>query len=175
MGLLSKLFGKKDAPVLPPVPDWEPTIDLPQDRIIDRFAYYTDGTKDFVVFAHGTCAVVEAGLSDDQAISQANQVLLAVFHYHLDMHPTPMDDGNILIRYNHPAFNIVLDDVAVANWQTIKDNHQRALIADEVLITPFGPNKFDDFGIKALFGRCYFFMDAKNLKATRVVRAANST
>lgn len=175
MGFISKLFGKKEVPVFPPVPDWEPSIVVPQERIIERFAYYTDGTKDFVVFTHGTCVIVDNGLPDDQAISQANQVLHAIVHYHLDMNPAPMDDGNILVRYNHPAFNVVLDDVVLANWQTIKDNHQRALATDEVLITPQGQNKFDDFGIKALFGRCYFFMDAKNPKATRVVRAVITT
>lgn len=172
---LSKLFGKNEEPVFPPVPDWEPSIVVPLDRIIERFVYYTDGTKDFVVFTHGTCVIVDTGLPDDQAISQANQVLHAIFHYHTDMNPTPMDDGNILVRYNHPAFNVVLDDVAAANWQTVKGNHQRALATDEVLITPLGQNKFDDFGIKALFGRCYFFMDAKNPKATRVVRVTTST
>jgi hypothetical protein len=173
--LFSKLFGKSEEPVFPPVPDWEPSIVVPHDRIIERFVYYTDGTKDFVVFTHGTCVIVDVGLPDDQAISQANQVLHAIFHYHPDMNPTPMDDGNILVRYNHPAFNVVLDDIATANWQTVKANHQRALARDEVLITPLGPNTFDDFGIKALFGRCYFFMDAKNPKVTRVVRATTST
>jgi hypothetical protein len=175
VGLLSKLFGKKEEPQFPPVPDWEPSIVLPQERIIDRFTYYTDGTKDFVVFTHGTCVIVEAGLDDNQAITQAKQVLHAIFHFHPDMKPTPMDDGNILIQYNHPAFNIVLDDLVAANWQTIKDNHQRALATHEVLFTPLGQNKFDDFGIKALFGRCYFFLDAKKPLATRVVRASKTT
>ncbi|MBL8813139.1 MAG: hypothetical protein JNM43_23425, partial [Planctomycetaceae bacterium] len=165
MGLLSKLFGNSDEPDFPPVPKWEPSIVIPQDRIIERFVYYTDGTEDFVVFTHGTCVIVDAGQTDDQAISQARQVLHAIFHFHPDMNPAPMDDGNILVRYNHPAFNVVLDDIVIANWQTLKANHQKALCTDEVLITPLGPNKFDDFGIKALFGRCYFFMDARNPKA----------
>lgn len=174
MGLFSKLFGKKDKHAFPPVPEWEPAIVIPHDRIIERFSYYTEGTQDFVIFTHGTCVIVESGLSDDQAASQAYKVLEAIFHYHPDMNPTPMDDGNILIAYNHPAFNVVLDDVTVANWPTIQANHQRALAAHEVLITPLGQNQFDDFGIKALFGRCYFFMDAKNPKAARVVRASKA-
>ncbi len=39
-------------------------------------------------------------------------------------------------------------------------------------LQPLGPNKFDEFGKKALFGRCFMFMDAQEPKVVRVVRAA---
>ena len=172
MGLLSKLFGKNEPPSFPPVPDWKPDVAVPHDRIADRFTYYTDGQRDYVIFSHGTCVIVESGLSDHEATDQATEIIGQIYNYHPDMNPTPMDDGNILIRYNHPAFNVVLEDVVLQHWATIKQNHQRALARDEVLITPQGPNKFDDSGIKALFGRCYFFMDAKNPIVSRIVRAA---
>ncbi len=170
MGLLSKLFGKDEPPSFPPVPEWEPDIDIPHDRIVERFTYYTDGQENYVIFAHGTCVIVEAGLSDQEMAAQAIETIGQIYNYHPDMNPTPMDDGNILIQYNHPAFNVVLDDVVAEHWATIERNHQRALARDEVLITPQGPNKFDDVGIKALFGRCYFFMDAKNPTVSRIVR-----
>jgi len=60
--------------------------------------------------------------------------------------------------------------VATANWSEINRQHQRALATHEVLITPLGHNKFDDFGIKALFGRCYMFMDAQEPQVVRVAR-----
>lgn len=41
---------------------------------------------------------------------------------------------------------------------------------DEVLITPLGPNVFDDFGKMALFGRCFMFMDAQDPKVVRIER-----
>ena len=83
-----------------------------------------------------------------------------------------MDDGNILIAYNHPAANVVLADQVVQHWDEIDQNHLRALSTSEVLITPLGPNKFDDFGKKALFGRCFMFMDAQNPVVVRIVRKA---
>lgn len=61
---------------------------------------------------NGTCIIFEANLDDAAASKAACTVLDAIFNYHPDMNPTPMDDGNILVRYNHPAFNVVLEDVA---------------------------------------------------------------
>jgi hypothetical protein len=86
------------------------------------------------------------------------------------MNPLPMKDENVLVRYSHDAANLVLKDVADQNWSEIEKNHQRALATDEVLITPSGQNQFDDFGKKALFGRCYMFMDAQDPKIVRIVR-----
>lgn len=55
-----------------------------------------------------------------------------------------------------PLFNVT----ATVHWADIDRNHQRAVATDEVLISPLGHNVFDDFGKKALFGRCFMFMDA---------------
>ena len=172
MGLFSGLFGNdkgQKAKDFPPVPEWEPKIDPQIDEIIARFVYYTDGKKDFVVLKNGTCVIVTDGLSDDQAGKEALETVGKIFNYHPDMNPLDMDDGNILVQYNHPAYNVVLDKVAQENIDVIKKMHQKALARDEVLITPLGQNKFDEFGMKALFGRCYFFMDAKNPKILKIV------
>ncbi len=155
----------------PPVPDWRPSFRQPLDRIIDRFRYYTNGKDDFAVFRNGTCAIVDRGLSDAAAAEAAGKILSKIFTFHPDMNPKPMDDGNILVFYNHPAFNVVLADVVAAHWTEIEANHQRALTPDEVLLTPLGANKFDDFGKKALFGRCYMFMDGTAPEVVRIERA----
>jgi hypothetical protein len=81
-----------------------------------------------------------------------------------------MDDGNILISYNHPAFNVVLEELAQQHWAEIEMNYISALCTSEVLMTPLGPNKFDAFGKKALWGRCYFFMDAQSPEVLEIVR-----
>lgn len=81
-----------------------------------------------------------------------------------------MDDGNILVRYNHDVLNVVLSDFATQHFSEIDINHQRALATDEVLITSLGPNVFDEFGKKALFGRCFMFMDAQNPEVVKIVR-----
>lgn len=177
MGLFSGLFGgeklekKKD---FPPVPAWEPKISVPIDKIIDRFRYYSNGNKDFVVLKNGTCIVVPDGLSDEEAKKEALEIVSKIFNYHLDMNPKNMDDGNIMIFYNHPAYTIVLNEIIEEHLDIIRKNHMEALARDEVLITPAGPNKFDDFGMKALFGRCYFFMDAKDPIVYRIIRGTNS-
>jgi hypothetical protein len=160
----------ENPPRHPPVPDWRPTIHQPLDRIVERLVYYTDGKRDFAVFEHGTCVILPDGLSEQDAKVAATDVLSEIFHYHPDMNPMSMDDGNILVQYNHPAVNIVLSDVVERHWAEIDRNHQQALATSEVLITPLGPNVFDEFGKKALFGRCFMFMDAQRPLVMRVVR-----
>ncbi|MEZ4411248.1 MAG: hypothetical protein R3A52_32915 [Polyangiales bacterium] len=171
-------FKKKPPPppseprVFPPVPRWKPEFAPPIERVIDRVAYYTDGERDFAVFRHGTCALLpKNGLDEAQAASAAKEILDQIYNYHPDMNPTPMDDGNILVQYNHPALNVVLEDFVQLHWQEIERNHLDALATHEVLMTPRGPNKFDPFGMKALFGRCFMFMDAQSPEVIRVVRA----
>ena len=87
--------------------------------------------------------------------------LAGVYGAHPDMNPLPMDDGNILVRYSHYTGTVVLSDVAKAHWAEIEAKHLNGLTTDEVLITPLGPNKFDDFGKQALLGRAYMFLDAQ--------------
>ena len=171
------LFKKKEPPKeppnrFPPVPDWQPSIVQPLELIIDRVKHYTDGKHDFAVFKNGTAVILPNGLSNEQAVSYATESLHKVLHAHPDMNPMNMKDGNVLVRYNHDALNVVLSVVAAANWQEIERNHQSAIATDEVLITPLGHNKFDEFGMKALFGRCFMFMDAQAPKVVRVERSA---
>jgi hypothetical protein len=156
----------------PPVPDWKPSVRQPIDRIVERMLHYTDRGRDLAVFEYGTCVVLPDGLDDAQAETYAKEVLSKIFTYHPDMNPRPMKDGNILVQYNHPAVNVVLGDVAAEHWSEIDRNHQRALVTSEVLITPLGQNVFDEFGKKALFGRCFMFMDAQRPALTRIVRHA---
>jgi hypothetical protein len=171
------LFNKQPLPPerpkrFPPVPDWQPEIVQPLERIVERFRFYTNGARDFVVFAHGTVAILPSGLSDAQATQHAMQALHQVFHAHPDMNPMPMKDGNILIQYNHDVASLVLSDVAQQHWAQIDQQHQRALATSEVLISPLGHNVFDDFGKQALFGRCFMFMDAQSPSVTRIERHA---
>lgn len=159
-----------DPPRFPPVPLWQPSFAQPLDRIIDRLSYYSDGKRDFVVFYHGTCVILEADTDDDAAETFALNALDQVLNAHPDMHPSPMDDGNVLVRYNTPAVSIVLADVATAHWQEVESRHLDGLTHSEVLMTPLGPNKFDDFGKQALLGRAYMFMDAQSPKISQIFR-----
>jgi hypothetical protein len=163
-------FKKKPAPNLPPVPEWKPDIPQPLERIIERLRHYTDGKRDFAVFEHGTCVVLADGLSELDAETSAKETLSKIFHFHPDMNPQQMKDGNVLVQYNHPAVNVVLNDVAQTHWSAIESNHQKALATSEVLMTPLGQNVFDAFGKKALFGRCFMFMDAVSPKVVKIVR-----
>jgi len=168
-------FKKKEPPQeppkrFPPVPAWRPAITQPLDQIIDRLSFYTNGQRDIAALTHGTCVLLPDGLSDAAAEKFACDVLSKIFNYHPDMNPMPMKDGNVLVQYNHPAVNLVLGSVAAEHWAEIDNNHQRALATDEVLITPLGSNVFDDFGKKALFGRCFMFMDAQDPRVTRIAR-----
>jgi hypothetical protein len=169
------LFKKKSPPPperFPPVPDWQPAIKQPLDQIIERLRFYTNGKQDMAFFTHGTVVLLPDGLSDVEAEAAAKDVLSKIFNQHPDMNPTTMQDGNILVRYNHPAVNLVLDSVAIQHWAEIERNHLYALATDEVLITPQGHNVFDDFGKKALFGRCFMFMDAQVPRIEQLFRGS---
>jgi hypothetical protein len=154
----------------PPVPNWKPSFSQPIEAVIERIAYYFDGKRDFAVFRNGTCVILDAGLSDADAKATSLKVLADIFSFHPDMNPAHMDDGNILVRYNHPAINVVLSSVAKAHWDEIERRHLDGLTPDEVLITPLGQNKFDDFGKQALLGRAYMFMDAESPEVIRLIR-----
>lgn len=171
------LFKKKRPPErpperFPPVPDWKPNIVQPLDMIIERVRHYTSGSRDFAVFTNGTVAVLPADLDDAAATMHAKEALRRVFHAHPDMNPMNMKDGNVLVQYNHGVATVVLFEVTEANWQAIEDNHQRALATHEVLVTPRGHNIFDELGKKALFGRCFMFMDAQSPEVIRIERGA---
>ena len=168
-------FKKKEPPQkppkrFPPVPDWQPNITQPQDQILERLHFYTNNQRDLALFQHGTCVLLPDGLSDAEAEVFAKDVLSKIYNYHPDMNPTSMKDGNVLVQYNHPAVNLVLESIAVQYLAEIESNHQRALATDEVLITPLGSNVFDDFGKKALFGRCFMFMDAQEPRVDQISR-----
>jgi hypothetical protein len=156
----------------PPVPRWRPDFAPPIEQIVERVSFYTDQKRDFAVFTHGTCVILPPNLGDNEAHDAAKAVLHQIFHFHPDMNPRPMKDGNIAIQYNHPAINVVISEFAKARWSEIDRHHLDALAAHEVLITPLGHNKFDDFGKMALYGRCFMFMDAQRLKIIRLIRAA---
>ena len=161
----------KPKPEFPPRPVWRPSIEQPLERIVERARYYYGDRFDLVFFKHGTCALAAGEPMEDAAlIAYGLEVLAAVFNAHPDFDPKPMQDGNVLVTYNHPAFNVVLDDVVAENWTTIDKLHLDALATSEVLMTPLGPNVFDDFGKKALFGRCFMFMDAQEPEVVKITR-----
>jgi len=161
VGMGAKPATAKNGAIFPPVPKWRPSFVQPLERIVDRMSYYSDGKRDFAVLRHGTCVMLEPGLDDTTARATTLAVIDSIFNAHPDMNPAPMDDGNILVSYNHPAANVVLSDIARTHWTEIAERHLDGLATSEVLITPLGPNKFDDFGKQALLGRSYFFMDAQ--------------
>lgn len=170
-GFFKKKEPPKDPPKrFPPIPDWQPTITQPIEQIIERLQFYTDNQRDLAVFSNSTCVLLPDGLSDTEAEAFAKEILSKIFNAHPDVNPLPMKDGNVLVRYNHPAANLVLDSVATQYWAEIETNHQRALATSEAVMTPLGLNVFDDFGKKALFGRCFMFMDAADPQITQIVR-----
>jgi len=160
-----------DAASFPPVPSWKPDFAVSNDTVLERMAFYTNGAADLVVFKHGTTVVLPSGLSDEDARAYAAQVLAAIFNAHPDFKPLSMKDGNILVTYNHPAFNVVVTSFVDAHLEIIMRKHLDALATDEVLITGNGPNKFNLFDMKALYGRTFMFVDAQNPEIAILHRA----
>ena len=156
----------------PPVPAWKPSFIPNIEVIADRFRLYFENSYDFVMFQHTTCCAVPLDLSDDEAEQTALAILKRIIGYHPDMNPRQMNDGNVVISYNHPAANIVPLGFARTHWQEIQDQHLDGLTPGEVLMTPLGANVFDDVGKLALLGRSYMFLDALSPTPVRVERAS---
>lgn len=156
----------------PPVPKWRPAFHPPLSEVIGRFQYYRNNAQDFIVFKNGTCVHTENGLTEYRAFKAAKLVLKKIVNFHPDFRTFAMDDGNYLVTYNHPAFNVILEQQARANWSKIDRRHLDGLSKDEVVVGPKGLNVFDRIGKIGLLGRCYMFMDAQNPKAVQLVRAS---
>lgn len=169
-GLFKKAAPPQPPGRFPPVPDWQPDFNAPLDRIVERIRHYTNQMNDLAVFENGTCVVLPNDLPDEEARNFALDALHRIFHAHPDFNPMAMKDGNVLVRYNHPAVNLVFSDIVQQHWAEIDKRHQDALATHEVLLTPLGPNTFDDAGKKALFGRCFMFMDAQRPRVVRIER-----
>ena len=169
-----KTRGKKpdEARRFPPVPNWQPEFGPSPEQVVETFSYYTDEERDFAVLKNGTIVELAKGVADTDVPTQVNETIAAIYNRHPDMSPQTMDDGNILVAYNYPAFNIAFEEIASAYWRGIDKNHLEALCTDEVLMSNLGANVFDDFGKKALWARCYFFMDAHRPEVIEIVRNA---
>lgn len=155
----------------PPVPKWKPNFSSSTEAQLEKMIFYTNRDKDLAQFSNGTIVILAHGLNDSEAKQYAKEVLSKIFNYHPDMNPVKMKDGNILVQYNHPAYNVVLTEFAQKHIDEIKFHHLEALAADEILITHLGQNIFDEFGMLALYGRAFMFMDAKNPEIVRLYRA----
>jgi len=162
--------GKKLQASSLPVPKWRPRFHPPLKEIISRFQYYRNNAQDFVIFRNGTCVPVENGIPDHDAIVAAKLVLKRIISFHPDFQTLPMDDGNFLVTYNQPAFNVILRKTVQSNWGKIERHHLDGLVKDEVIISPAGQNIFNDMGKIGLLGRSYMFMDAQNPRAARIIR-----
>tara|TARA_Y100000815_G_scaffold68665_1_gene57720 strand:+ start:323 stop:916 length:594 start_codon:yes stop_codon:yes gene_type:complete len=171
---LSEMVFSEESDQFPPVPSWQPAFSAPVELQLERMVFYTDDTRDLVQYKNGTVVVINKGLDDNEAKLFANEVLSKIYNYHPDMNPLNMKDGNILVRYNHPAFNVVLTEFTSKYIDTIRNKYRDALATHEVIITGLGTNVFDDFGKQALDGRTFMFMDAQNPEVVAIYRSGKS-
>ena len=167
-------FAMAEEKQFPPVPKWKPNFSSSIESQLERMIFYTNQDKDLAQFSNGTIVILEEGLDDSEAKQYAKEVLSKIFNYHPDMNPVNMKDGNIFVQYNHPAYNVVLTEFTQKYMDAIKSKHLEALATDEVLITGLGQNKFDEFGMQALYGRAFMFMDAQNPEVVRLYRKNSS-
>lgn len=155
----------------PDVPTWSPSFKQPTERVVERFRHYMPDVGSFVVFENGTCVPVARGLSEVAAFDVAKDVLHQIVTKRPDLHPHKVEDGAVFIGFKPPAYTMVLSDIARAHWQEIERRHQEWVLPNEVLMTPMGPNVFDDYGKQVLLARAYMFLDARDPAPVRYVQA----
>ena len=154
----------------PPKPKWRPNVPVDIRRTVKTFAYYTDNKKPFAVFANGTCVLLPDSSIDP--VKDAKDILNAVYRYHPDFDPHPMDDGNFMVSYSQPAYSIVFKDEWDQNREYIERNYLDGIVRAEVILDASGkPNRFDDLGKIGLFGRSRMFLDAQHPVVVEVRKA----
>lgn len=152
-----------------PWPAWRPTIPVDPEAITDAFASYSGGKYPFVVFVHGTCVVVENEDREKGIKEQAKDILADLVTRQPDFAPMDMPDDNVLVEYKGPVFSVVFDAEMEDCRDTIEAHHQRGLIDGEELVNEDGEtNVFDELGMMGLLGRARLFMDADEMRVSRV-------
>ena len=161
MGLFKKLFKTVEKKQFPPVPKWRPNTPNDTDRIINCAKYYTGSKLQIAVFKFGTVVLLPSRVESIEITTK--DVLNKIYNAHPDFRPKIVDDGNYLIEYHQPAFNIVFIDEIDNNWNYIDKNHLDGVCTDEVLVNNLQQrNVFDKVGKICLFGRAKMFMDAQD-------------
>jgi len=161
MNLFKKFFKTVEKAPFPPRPKWRPDLFIDIDRITDSAKYYTGHKLQLAIFQYGTVALLAK--RSDNVEHDAKDFLNKIYNFHVDFKPITMDDGNYLIEYLQPAFNIVFKDEVENHWKYIEKHHLEGLCNDEVLLNGQGQaNVFDNIGKICLFGRAKMFMDAQD-------------
>lgn len=154
-----------------PWPAWRPTLPVDPEAIADAFVSYSGGKYPFVVFVHGTCVVIEKEDTQKGIKEQAKEFLADLVTRQPDFAPMDMPDDNVLVEYKGPVFSVVFDSEMEDYRAAIETHHQRGLIEGEELVNEDGEtNVFDELGMMGLLGRARLFMDADEMRVSRVWR-----
>jgi hypothetical protein len=148
-------------------PRWEPNIPVDRSAIVDRMHYYCNGRFRFVLFTHGTCALVKNNSSNPT--SDAVDLLKTASFGHVDFNPRLMDDGNYLVGFGEHVCGVVLARELEDHGKYIFEHHLEGLRREEVLLKSESvASTFDDRGHAGLLARARLFLDAKSLCVTQV-------
>jgi hypothetical protein len=144
------------------VPKWRPTIPVDIAAIVDRVRYYTNGRWRFVVFSHGTIALVPNDGND--AASDAQDLLREAGFGHADFNPILMDDGNRLVGFTQHVCGVVLEAEMVEHRDYIEMHFRSGVRAKEALVSGEASSVATEDPLKAgLLARARLFMDAESL------------
>jgi hypothetical protein len=172
MGFFDKLFPGDKKAAFPPTPKWRPNTPIDIDEIVN-YSKSNIGNMQFVVFKYGTVAFLPNRVDNVQ--DAALSALAKVYNYHPDFRPKTRNDGNVIVHYLQPVYNIVFKHEIETYWDYIDKNHLDGICKDEVLIDGTGqPNVLDKLGKICLFGRAKMFMDAQAPKIVRTFEPPKS-
>lgn len=161
--LVSKLKKKR----FPPIPTWRPNTPVDIEHILSTAKHYTGNKLQLAVFKYGTVALMVKRVEDIEL--EAKSALHKIYYAHPDFKPVTMDDGNYLIEYTQPAFNIVFKQELEQYWTYIDAHHIEGVCNEEILIDGGGrQNVFTDLGKISLYGRAKMFMDAQDPQIVKI-------
>jgi hypothetical protein len=139
-------------------PRWRPQIRPDSHLVLEKAGFYLNQKFQLAVFAFGTVVYFKNHVNEID--NSAKQIISNLNLTHPDFTSSEMEDGNFIVEFNEPAFNIVFRNEIDLHWQYIEKNHLNGLCKNEVLINKYGErNTFDKIGKIALFGRARMFMD----------------
>ena len=74
---------------------------------IDRFSYYCDERRAFVLIGESTVVVIEGEKEQDEMVADAIKSMGGILTTHPDFSSYSMDDGNALIEMNENVFGLI--------------------------------------------------------------------
>ncbi|MEZ6072113.1 MAG: hypothetical protein R3C10_18110 [Pirellulales bacterium] len=145
-----------------PKPSWEPDIVEDVNEILERMKSYTNGSRAFVVYSHGTTVFSDSASQHSDEVF--HETLEAVVMRPPDFKVMPMEDGNLMVRFSGPVCGLVLGKFYLDHQEDIVANvTSGGLLDGEAILSPQHLTIPESHYYAGLYGRAKLYCDVSTL------------